>query len=145
MFVFIKQKTAYEMRISDWSSDVCSADLSQLATQKMMDFVVYYGQMDITRNIAQEYTKDPSRFDAFAPGWKNVINVNSMRQQAARSLFFEYWLSLMQNLGFKHARQKSLMTLDTKNAPLYRLVLFSSHGLAQLLRLSVAKSTQGRL
>src|SRR3546814_14000459 len=26
-FVFFKQKTAYEMRISDWSSDVCSSDL----------------------------------------------------------------------------------------------------------------------
>src|SRR3546814_1681412 len=27
-FLFFKQKTAYEMRISDWSSDVCSSDLS---------------------------------------------------------------------------------------------------------------------
>src|SRR3546814_9568665 len=27
MFVFFKQKTAYELRISDWSSDVCSSDL----------------------------------------------------------------------------------------------------------------------
>src|SRR3546814_9949092 len=27
-FFFYKQKTAYEMRISDWSSDVCSSDLS---------------------------------------------------------------------------------------------------------------------
>src|SRR3546814_5792812 len=27
MFFFVKQKTAYEMRISDWSSDVCSSDL----------------------------------------------------------------------------------------------------------------------
>src|SRR3546814_10052547 len=26
-FVFFKQKAAYEMRISDWSSDVCSSDL----------------------------------------------------------------------------------------------------------------------
>src|SRR3546814_1047688 len=26
--VFFKQKTAYEMRISDWSSDVCSSDLA---------------------------------------------------------------------------------------------------------------------
>src|SRR3546814_3992448 len=26
---FFKQKTAYEMRISDWSSDVCSSDLGQ--------------------------------------------------------------------------------------------------------------------
>src|SRR3546814_21047868 len=29
MFFFFKQKTAYEMRISDWSSDVCSSDLGK--------------------------------------------------------------------------------------------------------------------
>src|SRR3546814_5184810 len=29
-FFFFKQKTAYEMRISDWSSDVCSSDLDDL-------------------------------------------------------------------------------------------------------------------
>src|SRR3546814_9762521 len=28
LFFFFKQKTAYEMRISDWSSDVCSSDLT---------------------------------------------------------------------------------------------------------------------
>src|SRR3546814_198495 len=43
VFLFCKQKTAYEMRISDWSSDVCSSDLSarttgalNLATLSMM-------------------------------------------------------------------------------------------------------------
>src|SRR3546814_3140592 len=30
---FFKQKTAYEMRISDWSSDVCSSDLAMLNVQ----------------------------------------------------------------------------------------------------------------
>src|SRR3546814_1387112 len=30
MFFFFKQKTAYEMRISDWSSDVCSSDLENV-------------------------------------------------------------------------------------------------------------------
>src|SRR3546814_14514434 len=30
-FFFFKQKTAYEMRISDWSSDVCSSDLDRRA------------------------------------------------------------------------------------------------------------------
>src|SRR3546814_17828546 len=30
VFFFFKQKTAYEMRISDWSSDVCSSDLAGL-------------------------------------------------------------------------------------------------------------------
>src|SRR3546814_17052807 len=32
-FFFFKQKTAYEMRISDWSSDVCSSDLTTRAAQ----------------------------------------------------------------------------------------------------------------
>src|SRR3546814_2447413 len=33
MLFFFKQKTAYEMRISDWSSDVCSSDLSPIVTR----------------------------------------------------------------------------------------------------------------
>src|SRR3546814_4766285 len=35
MFFFFKQKTAYEMRISDWSSDVCSSDLVEPVTSKL--------------------------------------------------------------------------------------------------------------
>src|SRR3546814_6618177 len=33
MVYFVKQKTEYEMRISDWSSDVCSSDLKSCALQ----------------------------------------------------------------------------------------------------------------
>src|SRR3546814_10492241 len=36
MFFFFKQKTAYEMRISDWSSEVCSSDLLPVGTKKQM-------------------------------------------------------------------------------------------------------------
>src|SRR3546814_3413982 len=39
-FFFFKQKTAYEMRISDWSSDVCSSDLVRIGgetTNKLSD------------------------------------------------------------------------------------------------------------
>src|SRR3546814_10308063 len=35
-FFFFKQKTAYEMRISDWSSDVCSSDLRRDRPQKQL-------------------------------------------------------------------------------------------------------------
>src|SRR3546814_1818721 len=34
-FFFFKQKTAYEMRISDWSSDVCSSDLDLVQFEGM--------------------------------------------------------------------------------------------------------------
>src|SRR3546814_4884476 len=38
LFFFFKQKTAYEMRISDWSSDVCSSDLpARLLMPAMID------------------------------------------------------------------------------------------------------------
>src|SRR3546814_3279854 len=36
-FFFFKQKTAYEMRISDWSSDVCSSDLTFIAVASEND------------------------------------------------------------------------------------------------------------
>src|SRR3546814_18797030 len=36
MFLFfVKQKTAYEMRISDWSSDVCSSDLGLISDERL--------------------------------------------------------------------------------------------------------------
>src|SRR3546814_16164804 len=39
IFLFFKQKTAYEMRMSDWSTDVCSSDLC-----KMLIFAQYMAQ-----------------------------------------------------------------------------------------------------
>src|SRR3546814_5490381 len=35
-FFFFKQKTAYEMRISDWSSDVCSSDLADAPAENVV-------------------------------------------------------------------------------------------------------------
>src|SRR3546814_12814637 len=37
MFFVVKQKTAYEMRMSDWSSDVCSSDLLDIERQFSLD------------------------------------------------------------------------------------------------------------
>src|SRR3546814_7854297 len=38
-FFFFKQKTAYEMRISDWSSDVCSSDLAGVVAYSALYWV----------------------------------------------------------------------------------------------------------
>src|SRR3546814_16544220 len=38
-FFFFKQKTAYEMRISDWSSDVCSSDLDSRIVRRVLRIV----------------------------------------------------------------------------------------------------------
>src|SRR3546814_556999 len=46
-FCFFKQKTAYEMRISDWSSDVCSSDLS---ASELLSYMVHLGYLRRSRN-----------------------------------------------------------------------------------------------
>src|SRR3546814_20844031 len=49
MFFFFKQKTAYEMRISDWSSDVCSSDLLRAAHQQH-PFIAVWDDHESTNN-----------------------------------------------------------------------------------------------
>src|SRR3546814_7748168 len=52
-FFFFKQKTAYEMRISDWSSDVCSSDLQFL---KVRLFRFRYDDRSTEQRVAQAVT-----------------------------------------------------------------------------------------
>src|SRR3546814_7580922 len=49
LFFFFKQKTAYEMRISDWSSDVCSSDL-RLQNQQL-----HQRQQEQQQRMLQQY------------------------------------------------------------------------------------------
>src|SRR3546814_3801577 len=50
VFFFFKQKSAYEMRISDWSSDVCSSDLVSLALI-FVPFVLILKQPDLGTSL----------------------------------------------------------------------------------------------
>src|SRR3546814_1004121 len=59
LFFFFKQKTAYEMRISDWSSDVCSSDLlSQQRTAQGHWRNPALGQIDAGSTTIVERTTD---------------------------------------------------------------------------------------
>src|SRR3546814_6207054 len=70
-FFFFKQKTAYEMRISDWSSDVCSSDLDAKSEARM---VALDGKSIANINLADigsasgfgGKSSDPETFYAFS-------------------------------------------------------------------------------
>src|SRR3546814_10305335 len=47
LFFFFKQKTAYEMRISDWSSDVCSSDLPPHRRDQRLDRLGHEVEIDV--------------------------------------------------------------------------------------------------
>src|SRR3546814_15637782 len=51
-FFFFKQKTAYEMRISDWSSDVCSSDLGVLSNTGQV--CISGSRLIVERSVADE-------------------------------------------------------------------------------------------
>src|SRR3546814_15746430 len=74
-FFFFKQKTAYEMRISDWSSDVCSSDLQRKE---------YYWQVDNILN------------------WeKTVAGIHNFNiSLLANAEKFQSWDNSMDNQGF---------------------------------------------
>src|SRR3546814_5205085 len=52
LFFFFKQKTAYEMRISDWSSDVCSSDLPDSIAGRMGGQVISIDFGDVEYPVA---------------------------------------------------------------------------------------------
>src|SRR3546814_7828871 len=73
---FFKQKTAYEMRISDWSSDVCSSDL--LGIQPGSDpnrVVIVMGHIDTRVNDVMDATADAPGANDDGSGTALVLEV----------------------------------------------------------------------
>src|SRR3546814_15063533 len=64
---FFKQKTAYEMRISDWSSDVCSSDLDELRPALREDAEVHPGQRSTGIAIAADQPAPRGGFQRDVP------------------------------------------------------------------------------
>src|SRR3546814_9993650 len=74
IFFFVKPKAAYEMRISDWSSDVCSSDLSEAASLaghlELGKLNVLYDDNSVTLAAGTDITFTEDRAARFAAyGW----------------------------------------------------------------------------
>src|SRR3546814_1121011 len=67
LFFFFKQKTAYELRIIDWSSDVCSADLDCTA---LVEEIAGYGHSDLICYRAEE---PPSLAQRQEEAWQPLV------------------------------------------------------------------------
>src|SRR3546814_4211165 len=83
VFCFFKQKTAYEMRISDWSSDVCSSDLL-VARWLLVGFVHGVMNTDNTSIAGETIDYGPCAFlDAYHP--ETVFSLIDHQGRYARS------------------------------------------------------------
>src|SRR3546814_6998740 len=74
VFFFFKQKTAYEMRISDWSSDVCSSDLtlSLMVSDFLSRVCVAYVSKDVP-SLKELCQADKTVDDAYAQILDTII------------------------------------------------------------------------
>src|SRR3546814_278 len=118
-FFFLKQKTAYEMRISDWSSDVCSSDLLLIIT--IVAATVLAGLI-LTLLTAPQYTAK-SRIEV-AREQANIVSVEGVQpEDAGRDLEFyatQNALLVARSLAERVARQLNLARNDA---------FFEAHGI----------------
>src|SRR3546814_8552478 len=72
VFFFFKQKTAYDMRISDWSSDVCSSDLPDRADRRVAEHragnvaIIHHGRLVAEHGVGKRLSladRDRSQLD----------------------------------------------------------------------------------
>src|SRR3546814_2803081 len=82
--LFFKQKTAYEVRISDWSSDGCSSDLGVLARRDAVP-----GRLDADDphlGVVEEGVEQAHRVRAAADAGDQRIRQPVLRRQARKSV-----------------------------------------------------------
>src|SRR3546814_1338336 len=73
---FFKQKTAYEMRISDWSSDVCSSDLA--------DMKEFSGQIEFVGDIYSKAIEQTRLTERQIEAVKNAIARRSEERRVGK-------------------------------------------------------------
>src|SRR3546814_7758428 len=90
-FFFFKQKTAYEMRISDWSSDVCSSDLTapELALLQErhhdLDHSAERGRRGSRATLREVHRYfELILIQGRSPGWPNPIRNSKPRLRSSR-------------------------------------------------------------
>src|SRR3546814_4200472 len=89
-FFFFKQKTAYEMRISDWSSDVCSSDLLNVGHRHPRVIAAVRDQLDRYTHTAfqvvayEPYVELCERLNALAPISGPEIGRASCRERVCK-------------------------------------------------------------
>src|SRR3546814_1135283 len=93
LFFFFKQKTAYEMRISDWSSDVCSSDLNDLLQNQSAKRVLIVGADRAGEVLSRDLHRD-NRYSVVGfvddkPGLRGA-SINEIGRASCRERVCQY-------------------------------------------------------
>lgn len=119
--------------------------IETLAKRSRLDMIIHYSLMDVARNLELNYIRNVPAFNAFAPGWKDVIDVRSLTKADARRKFGEHWQTLIRSCGYSIADIRPVMTRPGTQNQLYQMLLLQRHPLAAHLWNQIARPVQGAL
>src|SRR3546814_8599231 len=86
IFFFFKQKTAYDMRISDWSSDVCSSDLTTAGDMGRMVITILGMVADMELKFIKDRQRagiEAARAEGVYKGRKKNVDDDEIRRRLA--------------------------------------------------------------
>src|SRR3546814_8647120 len=91
VFFFFKQKTAYEMRISDWSSDVCSSDLpdSFLRVAGVVEHLVTLAVDDIEVEVLEDAAEGSLHLRPSKPSI-GILSIEEIGRASCRERVCQY-------------------------------------------------------
>jgi three-Cys-motif partner protein len=110
-------------------ADLDFSIMQTLSELKRIDMLIHVSAMDLQRNLGRNISAVGGVFDIFAPGWREVVDLNSS-QITIRQKVFEYWRDQVAQLGAGTANNVRLVTGE-KNQRLYWLLLAAKHELAR--------------
>ncbi|SAK55355.1 three-Cys-motif partner protein TcmP [Caballeronia ptereochthonis] len=110
-----------------------------LSERRFMDILVHFSVMDIQRNIDLEAATSGSRLERIAPGWREAVDLRHLPKSAFVNAFLEHWKSLVLSHTQMTAAEMMPLIKNSKNGPLYRLILLRRHPLAEKLWNDVGK------
>lgn len=102
--------------------------MEKFAKVKKMDLLIHVSAMELQRWLDRYMSYSECSLDAFAPGWRKVVD-GRKPDVNARAMVLEYWVSLLKRIGFTDAQRFPLIR-GPSNTPMYWLVLVAKHDLA---------------
>ena len=103
--------------------------IGKLATLQRIDLLLHVSAMDLQMNLRQYIARERSPLDAFAPGWRDAVDVRSADDNLIRGKVLEYWRTLLKSAGLTTAETHELV-VGSGNQRLYWLAFAAKHELA---------------
>jgi three-Cys-motif partner protein len=113
----------------------------KLSLRPNIDILIHFSVMDVQRNIGGDFKRSNSRLDAFAPGWRENLKLDTVPKHEQVGAYLQYWETLVSDLTKMQVAQSKPLFVNMKRGPLYRLIHVSRHPLAQKLWNTAATPT----